>query len=502
MNQRCVRTALVVLLLAAGASPALAQAIQNVVLRNSFNPLGAGARGLGMGGAFIAVADDGTAASFNPAGLAQLRRTELTVVGFQRDVEATINLSGRDPFSESTLNTALDFAGLSIPFEVGARTLTVQLSYRRSIDMVGRGVAVFTESILSDDPGPGIPPFADVVADIRPEQEGAFHTASFAVAYEVTDRLLLGATVNYWIAEWLAQGQFDLSFSAPAEGSAVPQEYFRSEVQFRQDQSMRGLNLDLGFLLRYPKLSIGGVFRTPFVGNYDLRETTLTQELVFGIPQHEEPISRGSDVTTRLRWPHSAGIGIALRPITGLTIAADYSRANWSRAAIEDMPADALLVDRPEDDAGDPAADSYTTLNFFDLQPVADTVIQNTDQWRVGAEYLLALPRVVIPFRGGWFRDQSPIPNLTADLEGKKLTGWTAGTGLNFSRVALDVAFERRESDAIIGLSVRGEEFVVPENPATETVTENKVVASLMYRFGGDDDPFKRLFRTIFSGGE
>ena len=43
-----------------------AQAVQNIVLRNSFSPLGAGARGVGMGGAFIAVADDGTAATFNP----------------------------------------------------------------------------------------------------------------------------------------------------------------------------------------------------------------------------------------------------------------------------------------------------------------------------------------------------------------------------------------------------------------------------------------------------
>ena len=62
------------------AVPVRGQSIQNLVLRNSFNPTGAGARGLGMGGAFIAVADDGTAVGFNPAGLAQLRRTELAFV--------------------------------------------------------------------------------------------------------------------------------------------------------------------------------------------------------------------------------------------------------------------------------------------------------------------------------------------------------------------------------------------------------------------------------------
>ncbi len=45
------------------------------------NPVGSGARALGMGGAFIAVADDATAASWNPGGLVQLERPELSAVG-------------------------------------------------------------------------------------------------------------------------------------------------------------------------------------------------------------------------------------------------------------------------------------------------------------------------------------------------------------------------------------------------------------------------------------
>jgi len=46
----------------------------------SLNRPGSGARAAGMGNAFIAVSDDGTAASWNPAGLSQLRRPELSVV--------------------------------------------------------------------------------------------------------------------------------------------------------------------------------------------------------------------------------------------------------------------------------------------------------------------------------------------------------------------------------------------------------------------------------------
>jgi hypothetical protein len=43
-----------------------------------FLSLGAGARALGMGGSFVAVADDATATYWNPAGLGGLERTELT----------------------------------------------------------------------------------------------------------------------------------------------------------------------------------------------------------------------------------------------------------------------------------------------------------------------------------------------------------------------------------------------------------------------------------------
>ena len=42
---------------------------------------GAGARAYGMGGAFLARADDATAASWNPAGLSYLRLPELSLVG-------------------------------------------------------------------------------------------------------------------------------------------------------------------------------------------------------------------------------------------------------------------------------------------------------------------------------------------------------------------------------------------------------------------------------------
>ena len=57
----------------AGAAEARAQGV-------ALSRAGSGARAAGMGDAFVAVSDDGTAASWNPAGLAQLRQPEFSFV--------------------------------------------------------------------------------------------------------------------------------------------------------------------------------------------------------------------------------------------------------------------------------------------------------------------------------------------------------------------------------------------------------------------------------------
>ncbi|MBW1856357.1 MAG: hypothetical protein JRJ00_17135, partial [Deltaproteobacteria bacterium] len=51
---------------------------RKVISASTPNPVGSGARAVGMGGAFIAVADDATAASWNPAGLTQLKKPEIS----------------------------------------------------------------------------------------------------------------------------------------------------------------------------------------------------------------------------------------------------------------------------------------------------------------------------------------------------------------------------------------------------------------------------------------
>jgi hypothetical protein len=97
-----------------------------------------------MGNAFIAVSDDGTAASWNPAGLSQLRRPELSVVfsasrrqeeleGFRTFDRAAMFTS----LSSATTTGNLEFASGALPFTLFGKPVTIQAGWRRLFDFSG-----------------------------------------------------------------------------------------------------------------------------------------------------------------------------------------------------------------------------------------------------------------------------------------------------------------------------------------------------------------------------
>ncbi len=476
------------------AAPALAQSVQNIVLRNSFSPTGAGARGQGMGGAFIGVADDGTAASFNPAGLAQLRRSEIAAVGFWDELSTTRSGgAGQGELRETSRHEAPDFFGLAVPFTLAERNLTVQLSYQRAVDLFGKGSASTRDSIPFRDLLIPLPGNADVRGEIAPQQSGAFRTISLSGAYQLTPRLSFGLSFNYWFADWTAQGRTVFAILT----STTPPVLIRADTRaFEQKQGLHAVSVNSGLLLKYSWLSVGGVLRLPFSGRYELEETGSYTAAVAGRATTTVPVS--SYATTKLDWPMTGGIGIALRPLPGLTLAGDAAKSYWSRATLRDLPDGALLTPAPEAVDGVEPTPTYNDRNFFDLNPASVTLTSDTKQLRAGVEYLLTVPKVVIPLRGGVFRDESPVRDLSND-RARRIEGWTVGSGLNFSRFVLDVAFERRSAEAVVGLQVRRGQGASASN--TEKVREDRIVASLILRLGADD-PIKRGLKKLFVGGE
>ena len=314
----------------------------------------------------MGVADDGSAASFNPAGLAQLRRSELALVGFSD----SLNTSAPNPDTgrmedEKSTHRAPDFLGLAVPFEVGGRNLTVQVAYQRTIDLFGKGRAFTRDTVPFRELKLSLPGRATVAADIFPEQSGAFHTISAAAGYQLTSRLSVGGSLNYWLADWTAQGTVSTRISTIPTPPARPVQVSSTERSFQQKQSLRALSVNTGVLLRYPRLALGGVLRLPFAGGYELEESGT--QLVTETGQAPRQVPTTGTMTSRLHWAQTAGVGAALRPFNGLTLAADYSHSGWSGVFLEDVPDGALLTPTEPLVNGETPAPSFSNRNFFDL---------------------------------------------------------------------------------------------------------------------------------------
>src|SRR5258708_4530544 len=100
---------------------------------------GSGARALGMGGAFLARADDATAASWNPAGLSYLRLPEVSFV------YSGGNLNSHETIPHETIPLTMDFtddrrhghgpefAAATYPLRIRSVSGSMQISLQRQI---------------------------------------------------------------------------------------------------------------------------------------------------------------------------------------------------------------------------------------------------------------------------------------------------------------------------------------------------------------------------------
>jgi len=102
---------------------------------------GSGARAWGMGGAFLARADDATAASWNPAGLSYLRLPEVSSsacgTSFHRAADEHRQQAPERPLRGQTV----DFGALTWPVAIKEARGAVQLSYQRAISFDGTRTA-------------------------------------------------------------------------------------------------------------------------------------------------------------------------------------------------------------------------------------------------------------------------------------------------------------------------------------------------------------------------
>lgn len=146
-------------------------------------PLGSGARAFGLG-AFTAVADDATAASWNPAALTQLERMEASAV--YRWSRKSLDYRGGDeslqPEDVTIESDGLNFLSLVVPFRVGRWPVVASLNTLEAFDTRGRFSATTRGERFDEFEDTQRDTFAASSSERRVFQNGEYRLDVFASA--------------------------------------------------------------------------------------------------------------------------------------------------------------------------------------------------------------------------------------------------------------------------------------------------------------------------------
>jgi long-subunit fatty acid transport protein len=281
-----------------------AQGGTGVELPSSPNPVGSGARALGMGGAFIAVADDATAATWNPGGLIQLETPEISAVfsGIQRTEDKSFTYNPEASGSDSVDDFNINYLSAVYPFTLLDHNMVVSLNYQHLYDFNRdwKFNFIYPPPTIYDGPH-----------RVEYEQRGALYALGLAYCIQITRSLSVGVTLNYW-GDFIFDNKWEQNYKTQSRFNiaGTPALYSNSKME---EYNFEGWNANLGFLFRINEhLTIGGVFKTPFKA--DIKHTVSEEERTeWPTLGQVDLLSRTASYDEELEMPMSYGIGLAIR---------------------------------------------------------------------------------------------------------------------------------------------------------------------------------------------
>lgn len=371
-------------------------------------------RALGMGGAYVALADDPLAVAWNPAGIAGVREFTLAVDGFgiresstSAGFPATLAIPRVPELFITSYNASLKNAtrygtlGLAVPlWERGERRVVGGFAWRRFAE-VGRPEETLQTLVVAD----GVNTSPVTIAFDRRER-GAIDSFGPSLAFRLVPGLDLGVTANFlsgrntvsqtFEQETGGQGLSDLGI----ERFGLEYRGFAFDLGARYDLGNR-VRLALRYTPEYDLEVTGGAWR-----NETVDVTSFLRLRRFGTLS-------GYDQTI----PALLNAGAGVRVLDRLWLSADYAQQPMSETSLTytGAPASTPIVPEIAFASVGPELIEYA----FGAAPAAGApfaAAADYEQISFGAEYvLLRRADLEVPVRAG-FRS-TDLPYLTAASE-------------------------------------------------------------------------------------
>jgi len=372
---------------------------------------GSGARALGMGGAFLARADDATAASWNPAGLSYLRLPELSAVWtnahFNSDERLPDGALGK---TDRQHGDTPDFFAATYPIGIKGVTGSAQVSFQRVISFR------YQRTIEEFNP-------------LTAESGGGFDVVALGAGLQVTRWLRVGATLNEWFDGYTQHSVREIN-TPNQVGTRTLDNRFR----------LSAWNTNVGAILGLSdKVNLGLVAKTGFSGHVTLKRERV--DVVNADPQDRITANDHTRDDLRLDLPGAVGVGLSFRPWSAVTASLDYTRSFWSKGQIHNfftlpkrqLPEETTPPEGPDFFPDDANGKGLPYPSLIDPQQ------QDTEQIRAGLEYVVIHGSLKLPLRVGYYNDRQYFRSISGAAP--RFDALTAGAGIVVGRVLIDAAY-------------------------------------------------------------
>ena len=422
-----ITLALIFICFVLGSRLGVAQ-VEEVAIGNTF---GLGARTMGMGGAFLAVADDFTTLYWNPAGLAQIKKFELfsSLSHSERNVETKFT-RGRVTETDRS-KTHPNSIGLVYPLYAARGGFALALGYNRpqnfDAETTIKGLDPSSDSV-----------FSGLDVDETTSNSGGISIWSFGAGVFISKNILLGGSIDFW------QGSSFKELNSAAEDiNNIDRDIESFAFYDTIDREYSGLGGRIGVLaFAGENVTLGATVTLPV--NLEVSELWQTQTIVRFDNGTESPGAndgKGS-ILYDIERPFEFGGGVAIKLLEKrLTLAGDVQFTDWTQTEYNPLPAD-------------------------DVQNNFSRFYDSTIQVRTGVEY--RIPVIETSVRVGYFLD--PIPFQDRDIDDNR-DFLTLGVGKIFDQIIkIDIAYMRGS-------------WGQSSNSLLENQTSNRVFVSLGYRY-------------------
>jgi long-chain fatty acid transport protein len=363
-----------------------------------FNLSNPGARSMGMGGAFLGLADDATAAYTNPAGLTQLVTPEISVEARHSDYSLPFINGGTasvSPFNGSGLQTSnADSSQNNLSF------LSVVYPHDRwSFAFYRDELVRFQDNYATSLQGQEVPTVGTAFPTVL-GNDLKIIDYGFAVAWKASDAISIGAGVSYYDFNVNTTVQ-RLNFTAnDVIPNVPPGTLLNQQNQFGSDND---IGFDLGARLVFSdQWSAGLVYRRGPSFSYDATSTAFY--FTSGDPISPPAVASYNNI--RFKVPDEYGAGLSWHPTDALVVNFDADFIEYSQLTR-----------------------GIQSLFGNDPAVVSQLSIPNGTELHLGGEYTFTQMAHPFSLRAGYWHDPRHSIQFTGD------------PGTNLGAVALAVQF-------------------------------------------------------------